>query len=858
MTRSLTCEVCGAALTPRLHGGGRPARYCSNACRQRALRQRSAATGGPPRTPPTAPPVTPAADPATVQGRDLPRALDSFVGRRQELSHLCALLRTSRLVTLTGAGGVGKTRLALEFAKDAPRRHGRVHLVELDALQDGALLAQSVAAGLTVAERAGRSGVDALVRAIGDAPRLLILDNCEHLAEPCARLTATLLSHCPRLRILATSREALRVPGEVVVRVGELPLPPADASDDPVALLRADAVRLFVDRAAGRAPGFRLHRGNGRIVAEICRRLDGLTLAIELAARRAGTLPLGDILAGLDDQLSPLPRIPLLPPVSALSLLADGSRTGPRRHSELAAAIDWSHRLLDPAEQAVFRRLSVLVGGFDTAAAQAVCAGDGVAPRQILRILCALEAKSLISRLPGVGRADASGQASGDEEAARFRQLSAIRAYAMERLLASGELHATRQRALRWLNDLADRAEDEVFADQAGSPLAAERDNLAAALASSTGPEGTPQARLALELARVHYQQEQPSAARPLLTELLRDADRRASGGAAFALAARVACQRADPVQALHLGDRAVDLERGRDHPAGLANALDARAAAYLCRGESAPAVADLRACLDIVTELGRPQDTAWCTHHLAWALLQAGGEAEADVLMSRCLPVIRECAPWSRTAAALHTAGAVRLALGRLDSAEELFAEVLRIVPEASFHALYPVEGLALVAAESGDMQRALRLYEASVQARRGLDTEAETPWRRRVEQTAAHARTRLSPAAREAAVSGSRRLRGERLVAYALRAADGAPRRTPGAAKAPELLLTLTGREFMVAELVAEGLTNRHIAERLGLSTRTVATHLDKVRDKLGLRSRTQIALWVAAGTRDGQTFV
>ncbi|MFF3934645.1 ATP-binding protein [Streptomyces phaeofaciens] len=823
MTRHRTCEACGAALAaaPR---GGRPARYCSSACRQRAFRERSThKDAGRERH------VAPVASPPDP-GRGLPRALDSFVGRRQEMSRLRTLLRTSRLLTLTGAGGVGKTRLALEFAKGLPRRHMRVDLVALDSLHDGVPLAQSVATALGVGEQAGRSGTGVLVRAIGDTSRLLVLDNCEHLAEPCARLAAALLIRCPGLRILATSREALRVPGETVFRVGELSLPPDGPADDPTALLRSDAVRLFVERASSRAPGFTLGRDNGATVAEICRRLDGLTLAVELAARRVGSLPLGDILAGLDDQ------------VVQLSLLTDGNRTGPRRHDGVAAAIDWSHRLLDPEEQAVFRRLAVLVGGFDAGAAQAVCAGGGVAPRDILRILCSLEAKSLIVRLPG------------DAEPARFRQLRVLRVYAAERLIVSGELPTVRRRALEWLNGLADLAGNEVFADQSGNPLIVERDNLTVALADAADRATAPYRRLSLELARVHYQQEQPSAARSLLDGLLRETDDSAIGGAVAALATRVACQRSDLPRALRLGEEAVRLERTHGHPAGLANALDARAAAFLCRGEFAAAVADLRECLKLVEALGRPHDTAWCTHHLAWALLQAGGETEADVLMERCLPVLREHAHWSRAAAALHTAGAVRLALGRLRNAEALFAEVLEIVPNASFHAVYPVEGLALVAAESGDMRRTLRLYEASTQARRRLDTEPEAPWRRRLEQAAIHARAQLSPAARDAALDGGRRLHGDRLVAYALRVGGGGHHPATDTTAAPADQSPLTGREFMVAELVAEGLTNHQIAERLGLSPRTVATHLDKVRDKLGLRSRTRIALWAASRTRSG----
>ncbi|MET7615681.1 LuxR C-terminal-related transcriptional regulator [Streptomyces sp. NPDC005408] len=811
MSPTRACEMCGTELPGRgrrpghePEQGGRPARYCSAACRQRAFRRRSA---------------RPSQGPARLEGNRLPRALDSFVGRRRELSRLRTLVKSSRLLTLTGPGGVGKTRLALEFAAGL-RGDGRAaRLVELDSLHDGSRLPQAVAAALGVGERAGRTGVDVLVHALGDRSQLLILDNCEHLAEPCARLAAALLSRCPRLRILATSREVLRVPGEVVFRVGELPLSPAADEDDPAAVLQADAVRLFVERAASCAPGFALRSGNARTVAEICRRLDGMPLAIELAARRTGALPLSDILAGLDDQLS---------------LLTDGSRTGPGRHRELAAAIDWSHRLLDAEEQTLFRRLSVLVGGFDAAGAAAVCAGGAVQPGQVLRVLCALEAKSLIVRLPGTEA----------EDAARFRQLSAIRAYALDRLAGSGELDDTWQRAVGRLSGLAGAAADQVFADQTGGQLTEERENLAAAVAHTAGdPGGSSHARLVLALARVCYQQEQLTAARVLLSGVLdRDSGFR-HGGAALALAARAACQQADQEAALHLAEQAVAVERGRDNPAALANALDARAAAMLCGGEFSRAVDDFAECLQIVTTLGSPRDTAWCRHHLAWALLHVGKAAEGDALMESCLPQLRGRSPWCQSAAALHTAGAIRLALGDLDAAEGLFAEGLRAVPGESFHALYPLEGIALVAAERGDMKRSLRLFAAGAQARRRMDTEPETEWRRQVEEASARAAAALTPAAREAAAASGRRLRWDRLLSYALGGNDGVSEggRSP-----------LTGRETIVAALVAEGLTNREIAARLDLSASTVSTHLDNVRDKLGMRSRTQIALWMAGTQR------
>ncbi|MFE7772748.1 ATP-binding protein [Streptomyces sp. NPDC057445] len=775
--------------------GGRPARYCSGACRQRAFRRRAARPGQKPA-------------PARLPGGAPPGALDSFVGRRHELSRLRTLFRTARLLTLTGPGGVGKTRLALEFTANTPAL-----FVELDSLDEGDRVPAAVAAALGVGERGGRTGVDVLAHALGDRRTLLVLDNCEHLAEACARLAADLLGRCPELRILATSREVLRVPGEVVFRVGELSLTAAGEDDDPAAVVKADAVRLFVERATGAAPGFGLNPSNARAVAEICRRLDGMPLAIELAARRAAALPPADILAGLDDQLS---------------LLTDGSRTGPGRHRELAAAIDWSHRLLDPQERILFRRLSVLVGGFDAEGAAAVCTEKQ--PQHVLRVLLALEAKSLVVRMPG-----------GDG-AARFRQLSAIRAYALDRLTEAGELHTTWQRAVDWLTRLLEPAADQVFADQSGGPTTQERENLAAAVAHTTHRHGSPPVPLALALARIRFQQEQPTAARALLTQLLGQNGGSRTRASALALAARAAAQQADREAALRHAEQAVAVARSLGHPAELANALDARAAARLCRSEFAEAVADLDECLTFVTRLGRPHDEAWSRHHLAWALLHTGRAAEADELMSRCLPPLRKQSSWCRLAAALHTAGAARLALRDLHAAEGLFAEALRAVPGESFHALYPLEGLAVAAAERGEMRRAVRLFTAAAEARDRLDTEPEAAWQCRIEASAAAAAAALPSAVRDTAAAGALRLTWPRLIAYALRHRAHEGRATDGSHTSP-----LTGREAAVAALVADGLTNREIAVRLGLSASTVSTHLDNVRDKLGLRSRTQIALWI-----------
>ncbi|BCK66674.1 hypothetical protein Srufu_006270 [Streptomyces libani subsp. rufus] len=873
MTTTRTCETCGIELrstTPRARDGkdrgGRPARYCSGACRQRAFRQRTGRQGVGSQDAGRQDARKPPDGTADRPRHGLPQPLDEFIGRERELVRLRTLLRSSRLLTLVGPGGVGKTRLALELAsRMRSGRPGSAQLVELASLRDGELLPQAVAVALGVGERGGRAGIEALVHALGTRRMLLVLDNAEHVIEAGALLAATLLSRCPGLRILITSREALRVPGEVVFRVGVLALAPDSEEPGADGQQPMEAVRLFVARARTCAPDFTLRPGNAHTVAEICRRLDGLPLAVELAARRVGSLTPADILRGLDDQLG---------------LLTDGSRTGPGRHRELGAAIDWSHRLLDPAERIVFRRLSVLEGGFDAAGAAAVCAGgaepgidaveesgDGATPAagvpsgQVLRVLCALEAKSLIVRVPG-----------DEPDVARFRQLSAIRAYGRNRLTEAGELHATWHRALDRLAEQAAEDHGSVFADAMVRPSAMERENLVAAVAYTTDRPDPRYVPLALALARLHYHQEQLTPARALLAGVLRARDDGARG-AALALATRSACLQADHGAALAFAEEAVAVARTQRQASATANALDALGAARLCRGEFAEAVTAFAECLDVVRPLARPLDTALCQHHLAWAQLQTGRVAASDALMAECLPTLRAEAPAGQVTAALHTAGAIRLAQGDTGGAEELFVEVLLQAPMESYHSLYPLEGLAIAAAGRGEAERALRLCAAASEIRRRIDTEPEAHWQRQVTTATARARERLRPATADRAVAAGRRLRGERLTGYALRRPDsafvrrnaategshssdaegpvpGPPDEGPDGADHygyPGAGPALTAREAAVARLVAEGLTNRQIATHLGLSPSTVGGHLDRVRDKSGLRTRTQIALWI-----------
>ncbi len=742
------------------------------------------------------------------------RALDEFIGREAESRRVRSLMRSSRLLTLVGPGGVGKTRLAMDHASRA--RGGGVRLVGLDACEKDDL-PQVVAAALGVTERATEPVLETLVAALGDARVLLILDNCEHLADACARLVEALLLRCPKLRILATSREALRVPGEVILRVGGLSLPTAE-DRDPAAILRSDAARLFVERARACLPGFELTPVNAALVAEISRQLDGLPLAIELAARRVGQLPLGDVLSGVDGRLT---------------LLSEGSRTAPGRHRELRATIEWSHQLLEPDEQVVFRRISVLPGGFDLAGAVAVCTGFGVEAVDVLPLICALEAKSLLDQVVE----------EGEETTARFRQLNSIRAYGFERLVESGEVAETRRRALTWLSGLVAPLAERIFPDDVVQALCPERENLVAALEPSaqTGDpaDACHYVLIAVGLAKVWYWQGQLSACRSLLGRAWAQAGEGEFRSLAMVEAARAACRQGDHAEGLELAEAAVKIERGRSKPAALAGALEARAFALAGRSRFAEGVAGYQECIEILTSLGSTVDAALCRHNLAWALAAIGEVSVAAGEMAKCLPVLLAKGAPRQQIAALHTHGSIQLAGGDPFAAGETFAEALRKAPLSDgLHLAYPVEGLAIVAAKQGKARRALSLASACAQLRRRIDTPAEPAWQRKVDEARVAARNRLDGAEVTAATTAGARLRGENLRTYALEDKD---------LPSEVALEPLTERESQVAALVAEGLTNREIAARLYLSPATIATHLTSIRNRLGLRSRTQIALWL-----------
>jgi predicted ATPase/class 3 adenylate cyclase len=387
---------------------------------------------------------------------NLPRQLTSFVGRDDEVARLCALVAERSLVTLTGVGGVGKTRLAIEVAAEtAPAFPDGVWLCELAPVMDPAAVLETLAVAFNVRPFPGRIVRDLVLEYLAPKRLLLVLDNCEHLLAAVTDLVETIVQRCPGVAVLTTSREGLALPGERIVAVPALGLPEVDAG--PKAISQNAAVRLFCDRAVAANAAFVLTADNSQAVALLCRRLDGIPLALELAAARVRSLPPEELVARLDHRFK---------------LLTRGSRARLERHQTLRSAIDWSYDLLSEPERVALRRISVFAGSFDLAAAEAVVSSDDIDGSEVVDLLTQLVDKSLLDVDPGTG-------------GVRYRLLETIRQYAQERLEASGEVAALRVRHLTHYVGLAEKAGPHLRSREQvtwASALALETDNFRAAL----------------------------------------------------------------------------------------------------------------------------------------------------------------------------------------------------------------------------------------------------------------------------------------------------------------------------------------------------------------------------------------
>jgi predicted ATPase/class 3 adenylate cyclase len=653
----------------------------------------------------------------TIDARpnNLPRQLSSFVGRQRELGDARALLQSTPLLTLTGPGGVGKTRLSLQIAADVlDEFQDGCWVVELGALADEGLVLESIAAALGVAEQPGRPLSSTLVDHLRTRRLLVVLDNCEHLLEACARHAHLLLMGCPTLRILATSREALGISGESVFPVPSLGLPDADRPATAEQASRWEAVHLFVDRAAAVDPSFRLTDQNARAVIQVCQRLDGIPLALELAAARVRALPVEQIAARLDDRFR---------------LLTGGSRVAVTRHQTLRATIDWSYDLLSDAEREVLRRMSVFAGGGTLAAAEAVCPGGEVTEGDVLDLLSRLVDKSLVVSDTLVSEASSS-YASGAE--GRFRLLETVRQYARERLLDSGEAEDAFRRHRDWYLALIERAKPDFFS---GPPPArwlevfdSEHDNLRAALEwSSTEPGGT-QAGLRMTAGLWRYWEIRGHfvEGRRWLERTLAATDGEVSGLRANALtgAGVLAHFQGDYPAALAFSEESLALHRELGHRPSVTYALHNLANIAAEQGSFERARELYAEGIEMARSMGDQRGVAIGLLSLADVVSRQGDDEQAGPLFDESLETLKGLGDRWGMAFAMDSSALAAARHGDLEAARARHEQALAISRELGDErgVARTLIHLADLASMEGDATRAISLHRECLRIRRAL----------------------------------------------------------------------------------------------------------------------------------------
>ena len=762
---------------------------------------------------------------ATLHAGNLPVELTSFVGRRQGLADLKRALASTRLLTLTGAGGVGKTKLALRAGRETARQYpDGVWFVELAPIQDPELVVQAVFTALGLQDHAASWAVSTLSDYLADKRPLLILDNCEHVHDAAAVLAGTLLRACPDVRILATSRQALGVTGEVVIDVPTLSLPD-DGDASPEALLRSDAVALFVERAGAVQQGFAVDAANAATIRSVCTRVDGIPLALELAAVRLNALGLDALDRGLG---------------ARLGALGTGDRSLSLRQQTLDGAIDWSYQLLSEHERLLWARLSVFAGGFELDAAQAVCADDGLDAEEIPELVGSLVEKSVLKRRQG-------------DTADRFRLLEPLRQFGRERLREAGGETSLQRRHRDWIATLASIAgANDARQVEAFERISVERDNLWTALEFCLSDSGEAEAGAAIcRDLWVYWAAQGPATdvrrVLAALLDLIPAPDR--SRGALLWISGLFSSQSGDQSTAIRMATEALAIGQATSDPElvgwslqdlGVAAYLEGRwddtiaygtesinlartmASRFLAlsatillavgrtfRGELDEGIALATDGLRQSEALGETWQRATLLQFLAVATLHRGEPAEADLHARKCLELKRDLGDLTGMASA--------------------------------------IEALASIAMALGSGERTATLLGAADAMWRSIPISILEPLRADHDRAGADARAAVGSTRFEAAHQAGLQMTRDEVVDYALEVRTSAARRpTPETPPAEGLL---SRREMEVAELVADGATNAQVAARLFISERTVESHLSSIFNKLGVDTRLQVARWFAS---------
>ena len=811
----------------------------------------------------------------------LPQEPNSFIGREREIAELGRMLGQTRALTLCGPGGIGKTRLALRImAAAAEEFPDGTWFVELADLRQPDLVASRVAAVIGVSEEAGRPLLDTLADALRPRRLLLALDNCEHLIEACAQVGQRLLASSPGLRLLSTSREPLRIAAETAWEVPPLSVAPADAEPVAIQAHTYEAIRLFAERAAAARPGFTVGPGNAGHVAAICRALDGIPLAIELAAARVRVLSPEQISARMGDRFG---------------LLTAGDRSAPARQRTLRAAIEWSYELLAVPERILFRRLSVLAG-WSLEMAEQVCADEEIPAAEVLDLLAALVDKSLVVLEPAV-----MGQA-------RYRMLDTIREYAAARLEETGESArfrlALRDYAVRVAEDSGAIGMARVPASWSARVDALRRSDvearnvvqvLAWCLAQGDAETGL---RICTAISPCWLLWGTYAEGREWLEEFLAlDAPDVPAGvrGAATVVCAQLALP-SDRAAAEALARAGLERCRDGEDSYWTAAALNLLTVIAMHTGRTDEAASTADQALSIAQAAGDGWNEGYALGTRAGLAAAAGKLREAEQLASASAKVMRRIDHQWGVARALLALGDLARLRGHPGEAHGRYVEALAILQEvgARPEVARCLAGLGRVAMELGAIEQARRHLTTSIElsqatgsrigTARGLEAFAALAAAKNQPELAVQlvaaatalretvglpslpgARTEglLAPARRlgDAAVAAlwarGLALSSEEAIALALDK-DPSPPASDGygrllnAVKAYEVAAappsSLTPREHQIAAMVATGRSNKAIAAELSISPPTVARHIANISAKLGFRSRTQIAVWIA----------